>query len=130
AVVSPWVGRYQPNSSGRICLTWVSPERTTIMEGDFRRSLQPWRLRTIRGPLRTRGHCRHRANRLNDGPQAPVAQLDRALPSEGKGHTFESCRARHFGTKLGTPKPAVFALSAATSVRRSALFDPMMRNSF
>jgi hypothetical protein len=27
---------------------------------------------------------------------APVAQLDRALPSEGKGHTFESCRARHF----------------------------------
>ena len=25
---------------------------------------------------------------------APVAQLDRALPSEGKGHTFESCRAR------------------------------------
>ena len=27
---------------------------------------------------------------------APVAQLDRALPSEGKGHTFESCRVRHF----------------------------------
>src|SRR3984893_7204836 len=29
-------------------------------------------------------------------PDAPVAQLDRALPSEGKGHTFESCRGRHF----------------------------------
>ena len=28
------------------------------------------------------------------GQQAPVAQLDRALPSEGKGHTFESCRVR------------------------------------
>ena len=27
--------------------------------------------------------------------EAPVAQLDRALPSEGKGHTFESCRVRH-----------------------------------
>jgi hypothetical protein len=27
---------------------------------------------------------------------APVAQLDRALPSEGRGHKFESCRARHF----------------------------------
>jgi hypothetical protein len=27
-------------------------------------------------------------------PDAPVAQLDRALPSEGKGHTFESCRVR------------------------------------
>jgi hypothetical protein len=61
---------------------------------------------------------------------APVAQLDRALPSEGKGHTFESCRVRHFGTKLGTPKPAVFALAAATSVRSSTLFDPMMRTSF
>ena len=29
-------------------------------------------------------------------PVAPVAQLDRALPSEGKGHTFESCRVRQF----------------------------------
>jgi hypothetical protein len=26
---------------------------------------------------------------------APVAQLDRALPSEGKGHTLESYRVRH-----------------------------------
>ena len=26
---------------------------------------------------------------------APVAQLDRVLPSEGRGHRFESCRARH-----------------------------------
>jgi hypothetical protein len=25
----------------------------------------------------------------------PIAQRDRALPSEGKGHTFESCRVRH-----------------------------------
>jgi hypothetical protein len=29
-------------------------------------------------------------------PHAPVAQLDRALPSEGRGHTFESCRVRHY----------------------------------
>jgi hypothetical protein len=29
-------------------------------------------------------------------PDAPVAQLDRALPSEGKGHTFESCRVRQY----------------------------------
>jgi hypothetical protein len=48
--------------------------------------------------------------------------------SEGKG--FESPRARHFGTELGTPKGAVFALEAATSVRSSSLFDPMMRTSF
>src|SRR6266699_978395 len=50
---------------------------------------------------------------------APVAQLDRALPSEGKGHTFESCRVRHFGTKLGTPKPAVFAPEAQKRAFRS-----------
>ena len=25
---------------------------------------------------------------------APVAQLDRALPSEGRGHKFDSCRVR------------------------------------
>ena len=28
-------------------------------------------------------------------PDAPVAQLDRALPSEGRGRKFESCRVRH-----------------------------------
>src|SRR5580658_6267236 len=28
-------------------------------------------------------------------PHAPVAQLDRALPSEGRGQGFESLRARH-----------------------------------
>jgi hypothetical protein len=43
---------------------------------------------------------------------------------------FESCLARQFGTKLGMPKPTAFALGAATSARRSALFDPMMRASF
>ena len=32
--------------------------------------------------------CPDWINRLNE-PDAPVAQLDRALPSEGKGHTFE-----------------------------------------
>jgi hypothetical protein len=35
-----------------------------------------------------------------------------------------------FGTELGTPKPAVFALDAATSVRKSTLLAPMMRTSF
>jgi hypothetical protein len=43
-------------------------------------------------------------------PDAPVAQLDRALPSEGKGHTFESCRVRHFRqTTLGYPRNALFS---------------------
>ena len=33
--------------------------------------------------------------RASGPPRAPVAQLDRALPSEGRGRTFESCRVRH-----------------------------------
>ena len=33
-------------------------------------------------------------------PRAPVAQLDRALPSEGRGRTFESCRVRHPPTTI------------------------------
>ena len=40
-----------------------------------------------------------RRNRLAKGlplGDAPVAQLDRALPSEGRGHRFESCRVRQF----------------------------------
>jgi ferredoxin len=36
------------------------------------------------------------ANDWRPSFSAPVAQLDRALPSEGRGHKFESCRARHF----------------------------------
>src|SRR6266700_8144402 len=61
---------------------------------------------------------------------APVAQLDRAPDYESGGQEFESLRARHFGTKLSTPKAAVFALEAATSVRSNTLFEPMMRSSF
>src|SRR5713101_9827588 len=61
---------------------------------------------------------------------ALVAQPDRASDFESEGREFESLRARHFGTKLGTPKPAVFALEAATSVRSSTLFEPMIRTSF
>src|SRR6202451_3280239 len=33
-------------------------------------------------------------------PHAPVAQLDRALPSEGRGQGFESLRARHLFPKF------------------------------
>lgn len=36
-----------------------------------------------------------------NAPLAPVAQLDRALPSEGKGRTFESCRVRQIFQALG-----------------------------
>src|SRR6267154_636845 len=51
-------------------------------------------------------------------PNAPVAQLDRALPSEGKGHTFESCRVRHFGTAKASPaRAASSGILAATPCR-------------
>ena len=40
--------------------------------------------------------CRCRSVRLLRRRKAPVAQLDRALPSEGKGQRFESPRARHY----------------------------------
>jgi hypothetical protein len=35
-----------------------------------------------------------RKHRVSNTENAPVAQLDSAPPSEGGGHTFESCRAR------------------------------------
>ena len=53
---------------------------------------------------------------------APVAQLDRAPPSEGGGPAFESRRVRHLGTALGTPKPTVLRLmrrQACAAVRFS-----------
>jgi hypothetical protein len=33
-------------------------------------------------------------SRPDQGCAGPVAQLDRASPSEGEGRTFESCRVR------------------------------------
>ena len=42
--------------------------------------------------------CGNLSTDLNfaDMKNAPVAQLDRALPSEGRGQRFESSRVRHF----------------------------------
>jgi hypothetical protein len=50
------------------------------------------------------------------GLNAPVAQLDRALPSEGKGHTFESCRVRQID-----PSPQDYA---PNGWHRLAMSDP------
>jgi invasion protein IalB len=48
--------------------------------------------------LPARRRSARKAARSGDQPvssrSAPVAQLDRALPSEGRGHRFESCRVR------------------------------------
>src|SRR5258708_4840277 len=48
----------------------------------------------------------------------------------GGGLNFEPRRAPRFGKDRGPQKPAVFALEAATRVRSSSLFDPMMRSSW
>ena len=45
---------------------------------------------------------------------APVAQLDRVLVSEAKGHRFESCRARHFSSR---PFAASLGCRRASAVR-------------
>ena len=48
--------------------------------------------------------------------QAPVAQLDRALPSEGRGQRFESSRVRH------SSYIALAQASVATARCRASLF--------
>ena len=40
--------------------------------------------------------------------RAPVAQLDRVLPSEGRGHWFDSSRAHHKINDLGHFRVAFF----------------------
>jgi Arm DNA-binding domain len=81
---------------------------------------------SLRDARLARDAARLRVKGDRSTPGVDISPLD----YESRGQEFESLRARHFGTELGTPKPAVFALDAATSVRRSTLFDPMMRSSF
>src|SRR3546814_4971515 len=60
---------------------------------------------------------------------APVAQLDRASDYESEGRTFESFRARHFGSKARTPSTAASTPEAAVSVRSNSLRRPRIRTS-
>ncbi len=46
---------------------------------------------------------------LSGAAYAPVAQLDRALPSGGRGHRFESCRA--YWSKA-SPRKALYPCGA------------------
>ena len=52
-------------------------------------------------PTKDLSRARASARKRPRPDPAPVAQLDRALPSEGKGHTFESCRVRQ-GCRIGS----------------------------
>ncbi len=47
--------------------------------------------------------------------QAPIAQLDRALPSEGRGHRFESCWVRHIFQWLRRNPPLAYLAESAPS---------------
>lgn len=49
-------------------------------------------------PHNTKYHARPGSIRLSVLNRAPVAQLDRVLPSEGKGRGFESRRARQLSS--------------------------------
>ena len=58
---------------------------------------------------------------------APVAQLDRAPPSEGGGHTFESCRVRHFTFHhRGACQVRTGREAAAVSERKGYSFRPFL----
>ena len=56
-------------------------------------AMLPNRLAASRPKAQTAGKARDAL--LVEFFAAPVAQLDRALPSEGRGHRFESCRVHH-----------------------------------
>ena len=58
---------------------WIEPNKFAFTIGKLRQS-----------------DCWHRTSLLEAPAYAPVAQLDRALPSEGRGQGFESLRVRHF----------------------------------
>jgi hypothetical protein len=60
------------------------------------------------------------ARTIRYGPSCvagPVAQLDRALPSEGRGRTFESYRVRHLSRHLAPMAPCFPKSSYQTATR-------------
>ena len=93
--------------------TWRAGAPETIRTSELcRRSFHAGQNRAISGPLPLRA-----VSSIEDG-QAPVAQLDRALPSEGKGRTFESSRARHIFQELNflTLKPDLLRVAPVSTL--------------
>jgi hypothetical protein len=60
---------------------------------------------------------------------APVAQLDRAPPSEGGGHTFESCRVRHSHEAIGflSKRRLVDVIASSLDQLRVDTFSRLLR---
>jgi hypothetical protein len=100
----------------RQCCTASSrgrPGRVLDAESLITRARPLISLDRCRRPLTREPHCLGEGLSLGSGPQAPVAQLDRALPSEGRGHRFESCRVRHspVAITIFPPRAGASALS-------------------
>lgn len=87
----------------RITAAVFSPRRTAIASAKRRKSRMPRRRKTEIGVFRHNPTEIPRNNRFTNARKtgilyhvlAPVAQLDRALDSDSKGHAFESHRAYH-----------------------------------
>ncbi len=58
--------------------------------------------RQKRGRIAGRGGMDGKRQKRYAVALAPVAQMDRVLPSEGRSRTFESCRAHQTHVKEGT----------------------------
>src|SRR5580692_5139999 len=71
--------------------------------------------------LRHTRPLRHAGRSAIEAGEAPVAQLDRALPSEGKGQKFESSRARHDFNDLDRKQFSPFG--AAEAPRKHSTSD-------
>ena len=105
--VSGLAGRREEGRDGRIAGAGMGADRPLHLEFD-----SPMFRASLRQPM-------HPASFRAAG-QAPVAQLDRAPDYGSGGWEFESSRARHFGSKLGTPPAAVRAPAAARIFRSAA----------
>ena len=98
---SKWSCRWRPlpsnhDASLNRCEFWCRKDTCTSDGFDGEEGFQMARVLGAR--LAAGGHvgCSARTHGLYVGSafKAPVAQLDRVLPSEGRGHRFESCRVR------------------------------------
>src|SRR3546814_3268994 len=56
--------------------------------------------------------------------RGPVAQLDRALPSEGRGHRFESCRVHHRSAQKPFSQHGFFCEVHFPAATRSPIAPP------
>ena len=83
----------------RILPIATDPPRHTLGTQNLARPREFEPLTSAEGELAPSAKARRRRCRDASRPlsrrNAPVAQLDRALPSEGRGQRFESSRARH-----------------------------------